>query len=342
LGFVGAWFFLILAPSSSIQPLPDNITEHRMYLSLAAIITLLVIGGDYFLHKGLSSQFGKHLRQPVTVCLLAVIVAILAYLTYARNKDYQNAVSFWSDNIKKQPNSSRAYNCLGIAYMKQGNLDKATTQYKLAIRINANYADAWNNLGTVSAQQGKWTQAETQYKNTIRIDPNSVNAHFNLGNVFLKQGNLKQAADHFEQVTRINPGDIETHINLAHRFMQQENLPKALAHFEKAIELNPNNLKVTNSLAWLLATHPKDNVRNGARAVELAKHACNITDYKVPELLDTLATAYAEENRFAEAVETAAKALALAKSQKRPPAKIQQIRLRLEQYKAQKPFRWQP
>ena len=97
-----------------------------------------------------------------------------------------------------------------------------------------------------------------------------------------------------------------------------------------------------NNLAWLLATYPDDKFRNGKRAVELAEWACKVTSYKIPKLLDTLAAAYAEEKRFTEAIETATKALELAELQKNPVVQIQQIRFRLEQYKAGRPIRYRP
>lgn len=183
---------------------------------------------------------------------------------------------------------------------------------------------------------------------------NHVEAYYNLGNVFLAQGKMEQAAAEYKRAIRITPDQfidymtdhintqINAHIELANILTQQGKLDKAIANYEIVLEIAPDNIMATNNLAWLLATHPKDNMRNGAKAVELAKRACNVTDYRVPELLDTLAAAYAEAGRFTEAVETADRALTLTKLQNGSAAQINQSRLYLEQYKAGRPFRYRP
>jgi len=308
LGFVGAWFFCILAPSSSFIPTQNFMAGQRMYLSLAAVVTIILFNADHFLGKFLSSSIRPSRLKILNVGFVAAIVAVFGFITYQQNKTYESQLTRWFAVLRSHPDNTNVNKLIGNIFFEKNDLQ----------------------------------QAIVYYENAIRIDPNTIKAHFNLGTVFVKQGNLERAGAEFEYEIRINPNYVEAHYNLGNVLLAQGKPDQAIANYEMALELAPDNIMAMNNLAWLLATHPKDNVRNGARAVELAKHACNITDYKVPELLDTLATAYAEENRFAEAVETAAKALALAKSQKRPPAKIQQIRLRLEQYKVQKPFRWQP
>ena len=104
--------------------------------------------------------------------------------------------------------------------------------------------------------------------------------------------------------------------------------------------IDPNNLTAISDLAWLLATCPKDDIRDGAQAVELAEKACKATGHKIAALMDTLAAAYAEAGRFPEAIDTATKALGLAEPKQKSLA--ERIRRRLEQYKAGKPYRQQP
>jgi len=90
-GFVGAWFFFILAPSSSFVPTAQNLHVHRMYLSLAAVIVLVVVGWEFLLHKPWGGQEGKYPRQVITGGLVLAIVVTFGYLTYERNKAYQSA-----------------------------------------------------------------------------------------------------------------------------------------------------------------------------------------------------------------------------------------------------------
>jgi len=219
-----------------------------------------------------------------------------------------------------------------------------------AIRIDPNYFDVRTNLGIIFANQGNLDRARNEFEHEIRINPNHIEARYNLGNVFLAQGDIVKATAEYEYAIGIQPGRtksnleayINSHINLGAVLTQQGRPDKAMAYYEKALEIDPNNTIAMSNLALLLATCPNDNLHNGARAIKLAEQACNITGYRVPRLLDTLATTYAEAGRFAEAVETATKALDLAQLQKNSAAQIEQIRLRLEQYKAGRPYRRQP
>ena len=101
---------------------------------------------------------------------------------------------------------------------------------------------------------------------------------------------------------------------------------------------DPNEQVALNSLAWLLATRPEATIRNGPEAVELAERAVAQHQEEQPELLDTLAAAYAEAGRFPEAVRTAEKALAAA-SQRENKALSDGIQQRLKLYRAGKPYR---
>jgi len=346
-GFVGAWFLLILAPSSSFVPTEQNFHMHRMYLSLAAVIILVVVGGEHLLQKMLAGRFDKSRLGTVSVSFVLVIAVILGYLTYERNKIYHSTYALWADNVEKWPQSKLAHFNFGLVLEEQGNIDLAKTEYEHAIRIDPDYGDAHTNLGIIFASRGNLEQARTEFEHEIRINPNHIEAHYNLGNVFLAQGSLTQAAAEYERAIGIKPSHTRSsleahtnaHINLGTVLTQQGRPSKAVAYYEKALEISPNNTNAMNNLALLLATHPHDSLRNKARAIELAERACNITNHQAPGLLDTLATTYAQAGRFAEAVETATKALNLAKLQKKSAVQIEQIRLRLEQYKAGRPFR---
>jgi hypothetical protein len=91
-------------------------------------------------------------------------------------------------------------------------------------------------------------------------------------------------------------------------------------------------------LAWLLATDPDVKVRDGQEAVRLAEGACDLTQYRQYWVVDVLAAAYAESGQFGKAVETAKKAVDLARAVGQPSAE-RDIQKRLELYQAGKPYR---
>jgi tetratricopeptide (TPR) repeat protein len=101
---------------------------------------------------------------------------------------------------------------------------------------------------------------------------------------------------------------------LASALVRQGKVPEAIEQYHATLVVRPDFVEVLNRLAWLLAVHPDPQVRSGAQAVELAERACRLTRYGQPSALRTLAAAYAETGRFAEAVSSAQKAQRLAEA----------------------------
>jgi tetratricopeptide (TPR) repeat protein len=161
LGFAGAWFFAILAPSSSVVPLAtQTLAEHRMYLPLAAVVTLAVVG----IHAVCR-------RQGWVV--FAALALGLGMLTARRNEDYRSELAIWSDTVAKQPNNERAHNGLGLAWSKMpGRLNDAIAQYEEALRLQPDYAGAHNNLGNAwSKMPGRLNDAIAQLEEALRLQP---------------------------------------------------------------------------------------------------------------------------------------------------------------------------
>jgi tetratricopeptide (TPR) repeat protein len=112
---------------------------------------------------------------------------------------------------------------------------------------------------------------------------------------------------------------------------------KTLADFRQALRLDPKDPNSCNSLARLLATCPKADVRDGKKAVEYARKACELTGWKEAVYLDTLASAYAESGDFKQAVKWQKKALE--SSEKFPEKERDEMRARLKLYEQGKPYR---
>jgi Flp pilus assembly protein TadD len=113
---------------------------------------------------------------------------------------------------------------------------------------------------------------------------------------------------------------------------------KAAAHYRQSVQWQPDQPEALNNFAWLLATSPEDQVRNGPQAVQLAERACALTQRQAPFLLGTLAAAYAEAGRFEEAIATAARARDLAREQKLEAVAVRNEEL-LQTYRAHQPHR---
>jgi tetratricopeptide (TPR) repeat protein len=141
----------------------------------------------------------------------------------------------------------------------------------------------------------------------------------------------------FNAALRQDPRCADGYYNRGHLQQKRGHFRAARTDYEKAIALRPEESMYRNQLAWLLATCPLDDVRDGAKAVEHATRGCELTQWKDGNLLDTLAAALAESGRFAEAVEQAHKGEALAPDNLRGD-----IRSHIQRYRAGKPVRSEP
>jgi hypothetical protein len=158
-GFVGAWFFAILAPTSSVVPLvKQTIAEHRMYLPLAAILLLVVLA----LHVALSR---------FSLAAIFILLTGCMTLTLQRNDDYLDGVSIWSGSLARYPDNPRAWINLGNAYVETGRPELGAAEFKTAIRLDPDLPEAHNNLGVVEAGEGQIAQAEAEYRTAMRLAP---------------------------------------------------------------------------------------------------------------------------------------------------------------------------
>jgi tetratricopeptide (TPR) repeat protein len=194
-------------------------------------------------------------------------------------------------------------------------MDDAIFHYQEALRINSNDAEAHFNLGNALRQKGRMTEAIAQYQEAVRIQPNYVKAQGNLGKILLQTGKADEALQHFQKALESNPNSPRTRYNLGLCFYRLGRMDEAIAQYQKALQMEPADAAVLNSLAWLLATCPNGALRNGHKAVQLARQANALTSGKNPVMLHTLAAALAEAGQFPEAVETAQHALSLAEAQ---------------------------
>jgi spermidine synthase len=143
---------------------------------------------------------------------------------------------------------------------------------------------------------------------------------------------------HFEQVVRLNPGFLEAYVNIGVAHMALGRRDAAVGYWRKVAELKPDSAEALNSLAWVLATTEDASLHNPVEALKLAERACALTEHGRPELLDTLAAAYAAMGRFSEAAETAERAMTLAERAGNADL-ARQIQDRLRLYRSGRPYR---
>ena len=236
-GFLGVWFFAILAPSSSIVPIPvQPVAEHRMYLPLAALVALAVVSIHSRWRRGCWFIF-------------AAIAMALACLTVVRNEDYRGPDSIWPDTVAKRPANTRAQCYYGDVLAAEGRFTEALLHYDEAIRLELPattrgdrniFGDILVNSGNVLRALGRQEEAVKRYEDALRVDPGLAAAHFNLGCVHLQAGRLAEAVDRFEQALKIDPNYVEAHASVGSALLLEGRTDEALTHYETALRLDPS------------------------------------------------------------------------------------------------------
>jgi Flp pilus assembly protein TadD len=192
---------------------------------------------------------------------------------------------------------------LGTALLELRRFDEAIEHFAEATRLKPDYAEALSNWGFALALEGKLDEAVPKYRASLALKPNAVRVHYIFGQALLLQGKRDEA----------------------------------IAEFSSAVEVDPDFSPVLNDLAWIRATDPEPQNRNGAQAVSLAEHACALSGFQNPMFIGTLAASYAEVGRFDDAVRMCEKARELANTngQKGLAERNEQL---LQFYRAGKPF----
>ena len=243
--------------------------------------------------------------------------------------------------LEIQPDYAEADNNLGIALMQSGRLDEAIAHYQKAIAVNPDYAEAHYNLGTVFGMRDRPDEAATQFRLAIGLKPYYADAHGNLANLLTTQGKLDEAIREYQRTLALIPNSAQAHFRYGQALQARHRFQPAIAEYQKTLDLDMHHLPVRVSLAWLLATCPDGSLRDGTKAVGLAEQARTLAGIESPQLLDTLAAAYAEAGRFPEAIETARRAFNLPATQNNQPL-AEAIQARLKLYEANSPYHEKP
>ena len=297
LGWLGLGYFVLLAPTSSIVPIPGQpMAESRLYLPLALLAAAGVLGGYRLLHRR-------------SFPLFALLVAGLASLTFFRNQDYQSSLTLWRDTVAKRPESARAH--FSLAYVlagQHGSEADALAHYAIALQLRPDYAEAHDGLATVLADMpGREAEALAHYEVALRLKPNSAAFHNNLAALLANiPGREADALAHYEVALRLNPDLAEAHANLAAFLARRPGREaEAAAHYVTALRLNPDSAEVHDNFATLLARQPgrvADALFQYAEALRLKPNSAE-AHYNLASLLARLPGREAEaETHYAAAL----------------------------------------
>lgn len=293
------WYLGTLVPVIGLVQVGSQAMADR-YTYLPSIgINIIVAWGI----GGISANWSN--RKTALAVSAAIVLAVLLVCTRRQVRYWENKITLYGHTVSVTKNNHMMHNNYGSALFKAARFDEALEQYRQAVQSKPNYFEARVNLGKTLLAQKKFHQAVKYFINLLRLRPDHIETSELL---------IKTLLD--------DTGDIKAAVQEHYRMLQ----------------LRPDRVETLNNLAWRLATTEDANLANPTDALKFAQRACELTDSSNPQILDTLAAAYAAAGRFAEAVTTAEKALNLAQTQNDGEL-AGQIEDRLKLYKANQAYR---
>jgi tetratricopeptide (TPR) repeat protein len=259
-------------------------------------------------------------------------------LIYAARGDREAAKQHYLHALRLNPSYTKVHVALGLVLAAQGDVDGAVAHYRDAIRIDPGLAAAHNNLAITLENMGKTEESIVEYAEGVRLAPTHAESRCNLAAALASAGRLPEAIEQFRTAVQLKPQLVEARFGLATAYARAGQVHEAILELDDVLRERPDWTTVETMLAWLLATAQDAQLRDGARAVQLAEKAAARTDHHDADALNSLAAAYAEAGRFADAVDTATQALMLARAGGRTDLE-RALGDRLVQYRAGQPVR---
>jgi len=286
--FGALWFFMCIAPRSSIIPSPELLVDYKTYTAsigwfliiAAAIIKLIEALGKRFL--GSYNWFkSRHARA----CCSFLLVVPLGMMTLQRNTVWRSGTEFWMNIIQNAPGKARAYNNYGVelsqiykryeeavpffkkaiemdnnypdpcnnlavCYSHLEKIDEAIAALKEGLRINPYYPEGYNNIASFYLRKKEYDNVEKCLKTALKLRPHYGKAYFNWGRMHSERGNHKEALECFKKACTIADLDNEFGFKVyAQAAFGQGEFEQAIWAYSKALECAPGDLEVCFNLA---------------------------------------------------------------------------------------------
>ncbi len=246
-GFLGASFFLILAPTSSFVPIADLAVEHRMYLPLILVVVCVVFAGYALLRQVIPRKAGA-----CAVVLVSFIALTLGLTTVIRNMAYHSKVTVWDSVVIARPYNARGWYNLGTALVDEGRHEEALQCYQSVLQIMPNHAPAHYGLGTIWLDWGDVSKAIGYFQSAVRLDPEDAASHAHLGKALLYAGQYAAAEQSLREAIRLDRDYARAYEYLGLLHVVRKELDQAAASFRDAVQADPRLVSAYQNLGAVL------------------------------------------------------------------------------------------
>jgi tetratricopeptide (TPR) repeat protein len=269
---------------------------------------------------------------------------------FQEQDDLPQAVEQLTKALELSPRDIATLLLRAAVYYQMKEMEKALADVDEAIRIEPRIPQSHLMRAEIYAADGRIDQAIAVLEQLTQMAPGQPLLLNQLGNYYLIAGKPRQAIDVLSQAYRVDPDRMNTLQLRGNAYLNVGEHAAAIADFNRAEQLDEEDSDgLLNNFAWVLATSPIDELRDGKRAVELATRACEMTGYETPHILSTLAAACAETGDFTSAIKWSEKAVEVSqqeidqaatdKEKERLKKEQEQLAQEVASYQAKKPWR---
>ena len=212
--------------------------------------------------------------------------------------------------IKADPNYATAYEYRGIAWDRKREYDRAVADFSQVIILKPT-AEGYRNRGNVWIEKKEYDRAIADYDQAIKLDPKLAVAYCCRGIAWGEKHEYDRAIIDYDKAITLDPAFVFAYSNRGVVWYEKQQYARAVADFNQAIKSDPNDAISYNNLAYFQTTCPDARFRDGKKAVQNAKQACQLSGEKNAICIGTLAAAYAESGDFEKAKDYQTKAIEL-------------------------------
>ena len=274
LGFLGAWFFITLAPTPSVVPIASEVgAERRMYLPLISVVVLAVVG-VFLLRKLIERHWSKHpiistrTARYSGTAVLTIVAIVCGARTIARNREYASFRSLLRAAVDGWPTAENEV-LLGKVLLRLGAHEEGIAQLRTALPLapRVHY-----NLGVELLNDGKLDEGLAHLQTVIAVwmsppaghapselpsRADVISAREIVGRTLSNQRRWSEAAEQFRQILTIDPSNAEAHRLLGGTMFAQQAFEEAIVHYRTYLSVQPTDANAVSRLGIALVATGK-------------------------------------------------------------------------------------
>ena len=325
------WFLGTLVPAIGLRQVGVQAMADRfVYLPILGVFVMVVWS---------AAELTRRWKMETWALRVAVILLVgLGLVSTLQLRHWRDSRTLWEQALAVDPNNYLAHGNLAVAWTGKGDLVKARRHAEEAIRIRPVLLEARLQLALIASREKKFDEAQKLFAESLRLRPETPAMVYQVTDAIAALGRLDEAIDYFKAYAQVATNDAQAPLHLGLMLSADHRTAEAIEQYEQALRLNPESPQVMNNLAWIYATAPEEKFRYASEAVRLAELGCELTQWREPMFIGTLAAAYAESEDFPKAVRLAQQTIDMALAAGLDQVAAMNKKL-IELYREGKPYR---